>query len=192
MYDMHVGSCERKSKKFKIDNVGGSDSNSDDDTSHVTSSSVSANTNKKSTPSPMWLSARTKLQKFAFHRASKSEISSHDDSHNNIKSRSLSPAGGVSVASPSFPLTQSFPLVTSSMITESLQSVDDTLTDNEDECFTESDDEYSDEQKRTILDFINNGSKEELCGVPGCSLTKAKLLVDHIPIDGWDDLVSEL
>ena len=50
--------------------------------------------------------------------------------------------------------------------------------------------DYSDGQKAAILDFINTSSLDELCGVPGCSLTKARMVDKLRPFETWDHLVS--
>ena len=56
---------------------------------------------------------------------------------------------------------------------------------------SESDDDYSDGQKVAILEFLNESSLEQLCDVPGCSLTKAKLLNNLRPFQSWDQMVGD-
>ena len=159
------------------------------------------NTNERSSSSPLWLSARRKLQRFVFHKSTaNSDVRSADInlSTGDIlpvkKSNSSYSASEGCSAGPSStdrytssPTPQVLPQMTFSQ-----QSQEELPTDNDDNCFIESEDDYSDEQKKAILDFVNNCSQEELCAVPGCSVTKAKLLIEQVPVARWDDLVNEL
>lgn len=51
------------------------------------------------------------------------------------------------------------------------------------------DDDFSDNQKVAILEFVNSSTPDEMCDVPGCSVTKTKLLVKYRPFETWDSLV---
>ena len=51
--------------------------------------------------------------------------------------------------------------------------------------------DYSDSQKTAILDFLNTSSLDELCDMPGCSLTKARMVDKLRPFDTWDHLVRD-
>ena len=53
----------------------------------------------------------------------------------------------------------------------------------------DSDEGYSDKQKQSILEFLNNCTEEEACDMPGCSATKARRIVSLQPFDCWEDLV---
>ena len=203
--NLDAASFEQTSKRFKISSISSDDSSSDElccvSTSSFTGTCNNDNTNKKGSSSPLWLSARRKLQKFVFHKSTaKSDLSSGDVNLSSgdilpFKKSSLSSsasevyiAGSASTdGCMSLPTPQLSPQMTFSQ-----QSLEDTPTDSDDNCFIESEDDYSDEQKKAILDLVNNGSQEELCAVPGCSLTKAKLLIEQVPVDQWDDLVNEL
>ena len=70
--------------------------------------------------------------------------------------------------------------------------MDDSPTEGEEECATDTEDDYSDKQKKDILKFLNTSSEDELCDVPGCSITKANLLAKHLPFDQWEDLVIKV
>ena len=52
-------------------------------------------------------------------------------------------------------------------------------------------DDYTITQKRLILEFLNGCSQEEMCNIPGCSLTKAKQLTDLRPFNNWTQLVRK-
>ena len=182
--------------------------------------------------SPVWLSARNKLRKFAFQKldtkrkqgATKSDTN-QKDKQADIGSASMKDGKllsrvqvstltlfsmfvdiDVSLAnSPSPP--SDFPSLPSLLLpqtqvplspkerSESVQveteSGDDTPTEDDEDSLSESEDDYSDKQKEVIMEFLNNSSQEELCDIPGCSMSKAKLLAQHLPIDKWEDLVSQ-
>ena len=53
----------------------------------------------------------------------------------------------------------------------------------------DSDEGYSDKQKRSILEFLNSCTEEEACDMPGCSVTKARRIVSLQPFDCWEELV---
>ena len=53
----------------------------------------------------------------------------------------------------------------------------------------DSEDDYSPRQKEAILNLLNSCTEEEVCGVPGCSITKARLIVSYRPFESWDNLV---
>lgn len=208
-------SDKKQRKKIKIDSDSSSNSDSDDLCSSTTIGSVKAQSgylDKENIPSPtcMWLSARTKLQRFAFHKDLKSEVSTSvadpDSKQKNIQStcgsyekRNAPPlitdcelkphipssvlpnASSCSVGSLS-PLIAPHPSDTND---ESLDSTEEVGS-----CLTNLENEFSDEQKKAILKFLNCSSEDELCNVPGCSLTKAKLLIQYLPLNEWEDLVS--
>ncbi len=50
--------------------------------------------------------------------------------------------------------------------------------------------DFTNEQKRKVIKFLNGSSVEELVDIPGCSEMKAKLLGDLRPFGGWEELVS--
>ena len=52
------------------------------------------------------------------------------------------------------------------------------------------DDDYSDRQKSSILDLLNSLSPREAPVIPGCSETKAALLLARKPFLSWGHLVS--
>ena len=54
------------------------------------------------------------------------------------------------------------------------------------------DDDFSDNQKVAILDFVNNSTPDEMCDIPGFSVTKTKLLVKYRPFETWNSLVRLL
>lgn len=61
--------------------------------------------------------------------------------------------------------------------------------EEEDGSGLESDEGYSDKQKRSILEFLNSCTEEEACDMPGCSATKASRIVSLQPFECWEDLV---
>ena len=188
---------------------------------------VTVNNSLNKFPSPVWLSARNKLQKFAYqksdtkHRgglgAIKSDTNQKDKqadigsatcvngkllSHVQVSTLTLfSMSVGIDVSianSPSPPNIGSLflsqgplsPKERSESVQVETGSGDDTTTEDDDESLSESEDDYSDKQKEVIMEFLNSSSQEELCDIPGCSMTKAKLLAQHLPVDKWEDLVS--
>ena len=211
-----LGGKHKQRRKIKIDSETSGDSDSDDLCStniSTTIGSVEAQSKyrgKENIPSPVWLSARTKLQKFAFHKQDANiEASSGDtnskqenvqslcgscdntnaplliidsESSPQIPSLVLPNASSCSSGPPS---PQTAPPPPPSTNDESLDS-----TEEEGSCLTDSEDDFSDKQKEAILKFLNGSSEGELCEIPGCSLTKAKLLVQHLPLDKWEHLVS--
>ena len=100
---------------------------------------------------------------------------------------SPSPPNIGSLILPQVPLS---PKDRSELVQVETGSGDDTPTEDDDDSLSESEDDYSDKQKEVIMEFLNNSSQEELCDIPGCSVTKAKLLAQHLPVDKWEDLVS--
>lgn len=71
-----------------------------------------------------------------------------------------------------------------------LEELEDACSENSD-CY-DSDEGYSYRQRKAILEFLNKSTLEEICIMPSCSATKAKLLVKHQPYDNWDVLVCEM
>lgn len=181
--------------------------------------------------SPVWLSARNKLQKFAFQKSDTKHkqgragatkpYTYQKDKPVDIGSATCNMKEGkllshvqvstltlfsifvgiyVSIAnSPSPPnigrsILQPVPLSPkekSELVqVETGSGDDDTQTEDDEDSLSESEDDYSDKQKEVIMEFLNNSSQEELCDIPGCSMTKAKLLAQHLPVDKWEDLVS--
>lgn len=198
-----------------------SDSSSTSDSDDVCSTTISTCSakaqsgylGKENMPAPMWLSARTKLQRFAFHKQDlKGEVSTSiadpDSKQENIQSTccsyeerntlplitdcesksripsSVLPSASFCSAGPLLPLTTPHPSNTK-FNDESLESTEEIGS-----CLADLENEFSDEQKEAILKFFNCTSEDELCNVPGCSLTKAKLLIRHLPFNKWEDLVS--
>ncbi len=53
------------------------------------------------------------------------------------------------------------------------------------------DDGFTARQKRSILQFLNEASLEELSSIPGCSVNKAALVDKSKPFQNWGHLVSE-
>lgn len=53
----------------------------------------------------------------------------------------------------------------------------------------DSDEGYSERQKKTILELLNSCTEEEACNVPGCSISKAKLIMKRRPFESWEHLV---
>lgn len=49
--------------------------------------------------------------------------------------------------------------------------------------------DFSDKQKTSILSLLNSLSIEEACAIPGCSETKATLLLADRPFKSWENLV---
>ena len=59
------------------------------------------------------------------------------------------------------------------------------------ECSGDSEcEDYSEEHKEKVLDFINGSSPEELGDIPGCTQGKARLLTGLRPFKDWEELVG--
>ena len=202
---------QKQRRKIKMDSDSSSSSDLDDLCSSTTISSVKAQSGypgKENILSPIWLSARTKLQSFAFCKkdlrgeASTSDADQIDSKQENIKKRTASPLVTDHESKPQIPSLvlpsasscsgsplspRAAPHPSTSTKDESPDSVEKVGS-----CLTDSENEFSDKQKEAILKFLNNSSEDELCDIPGCSLTKAKLLIPHLPLSKWEDLVSVL
>ena len=74
--------------------------------------------------------------------------------------------------------------------TLTLEELEDACSDDS-RCY-DSDDGYSYKQRKAILEFLDQSTLEEMCNMPNCSITKAKLLEKHRPFASWDALVSEM
>lgn len=112
-----------------------------------------------------------------------------------IEAGSPLPPSSTSLRSSLSPLTTVHPSPStnagrSQSVLSGVGSGDDTLTEEDDDCLTDDEEDYSDQKKKAIMVFLNGSSQEELCDIPGCSKTKAKLLVKHLPFDKWEDLVK--
>lgn len=231
---MLTANCGQR-RMFKVDSETSDNSDTDKQCSlgaSTTTSSDEAHSKSKITlSSPVWLSARTKLQRFAFHKSdTKSDKSAGDtnldnsqqedaqvicsstctdkrnatllslDNESNLTSSTfpkdnvhISIAGFPPLAGPPSPQSQPSPSMNEGIGSPQLEEdLDDTLMEEDGDCSSDSEDDYSDKQKEAILEFLNDSSQDELCDVPGCSLTKAKLLVKHRPFDKWEDVVRTL
>lgn len=195
-----------------IDSDSSDHSDSDSVSGSVTSSSVNTHDechHKEIVSSPMWLSARTKLQRYAFQKsdARKSSVgdinerdvlSSNDKEYNApdretslaSSSPALATCSSTSLTDSPIKTPQMEPPSTLTTENDGLQSVNDSQTEDDDNSIDDSQDDYSEKQKKDILGYFNGSSRDELCDIPGCSLTKAKLLVKHLPAVKWEDLVK--
>ena len=207
--DNVFASDQKQRRKIKMDSDSSSNSDSDDLCFSTTISSVKGQSGypgKENVLSPIWLAARTKLQSFAFHKkdfrgeASTSDADQTDSKQEDIKKRAASLLITDCESKPQIP---SLVLPTASSCSGNLlsprtapQSSSSTKDESPDSiekvgsCLTDLENEFSDKQKEAILKFLNNSSEDELCDIPGCSLTKAKLLIQHLPLSKWEDLVS--
>ena len=63
--------------------------------------------------------------------------------------------------------------------------------DMEDEnCSDSGEEDYTLREQTAVLEFMNGCGEEDLCDIPGCSLTKAKALEELRPFKDWSMLVS--
>ena len=73
---------------------------------------------------------------------------------------------------------------------QDLEDVEEELESSSDSSGSDSE-EYTDSKKQSVLEFLNKRDQEELCDIPGCSLSKAKLLTQLRPFQDWSQLVSK-
>lgn len=59
----------------------------------------------------------------------------------------------------------------------------------ESDSFSDSED-YSAKKRKAVLQFLNESCLEELCDIQGCSVSRAKLLIELRPFEKWSALVS--
>ncbi|XP_064404540.1 SWI/SNF-related matrix-associated actin-dependent regulator of chromatin subfamily A containing DEAD/H box 1-like [Halichondria panicea] len=150
-----------------------------------------------------WLSnSRRKLQKIAFQKSKITndleEIKMHSEAARNckkVKKRIL-----IESSDSDDDRSSSKTKLSSMETKQSVQSCDTTadvvdLTDSYRDEYSGSESEedgYSVKQKKSILKFMNDSSLDELCDIPRCSLTKAKLIDKHRPFETWKHLVEGL
>lgn len=65
---------------------------------------------------------------------------------------------------------------------------EESMFSGEDSSDTDEED-YSLREKKSVLDFLNGCGQEELCDIPGCTITKAKMLTPLLPFKNWETLV---
>ena len=149
-----------------------------------------------------WLSnSRRKLQKIAFQKSKITndleEIKMHSEAARNckkVKKRIL-----IESSDSDDDRSSSKTKLSSMETKQSVQSCDTTadvvdLTDSYRDEYSGSESEedgYSVKQKKSILKFMNDSSLDELCDIPRCSLTKAKLIDKHRPFETWKHLVRD-
>lgn len=176
-------------ERIRMDSDSSSNSDSDDLCSSTSVSSVKAPSeypDKENVSSPI---RRSKLQSFAFcHRdlrgeASTSEADQADFKQENINTSLLITDCKLGPQIPSSVLPYTSSCSDSPLLPQTVQHPAPSTKD-------ESENEFSDKQKDAILKFLNDSSEDDLCDIRGCSLTKAKLLIQHLPLSKWEDLVN--
>jgi hypothetical protein len=187
----HIDSAFDRDQKERIrmDCDSSNNSDSDDQCSSTSISGINAPNGypgKENVSSPIRLS---KLQSFVLcHRdlrgeASTSEADQADSKQENVKTSPMITDCKLGPQIPSLILLYTCSCFCSPPLP---QTVSNPAPSTEDE----SENEFSDKQKDAILKFLNDSSEDELCDIRGCSLTKAKLLIEHLPLSRWEDLVS--
>ena len=198
----HVNSAfdrdHRERRTIKIDSDSSCNSDSDDLCSSTAISSVKAPSEysgKENMPSPIWHSARTKLHNQDLGgEASTSNADCSDSQRENLEKINASVSITDYESNPQ--ISSVLPCASSCFGSSLLPQVVPHLAksgspDRLGDCHSDSENEFSDKQKEAILKFLNDSSEDELCDIPGCSLIKAKLLTQHLPLSKWEDLVSQ-
>ena len=178
-------------ERIRLDSDSSNNSDSCDLCSSTSGSSVEAPSeypDKGNVSSPIRLS---ELPSFTFcHRdvrgeASAGEADQADFKQENINTSLLITDCKLGPQIPSLVLPYTNSCFSSPLLPQTVQHPAPSTED-------ESENEFSDKQKDAILKFLNDSSEDELCDIHGCSLTKAKLLIQHLPLSKWEDLVSVL
>ncbi|XP_064405406.1 SWI/SNF-related matrix-associated actin-dependent regulator of chromatin subfamily A containing DEAD/H box 1-like isoform X3 [Halichondria panicea] len=152
-----------------------------------------------------WLSSsRRKLQKFAFQKSKitndSEEIKTHSEAARNCKKVKKRILIESSDSDDDRSSSRTVDKLSSMETKQSVQSCETTadvveLTDSYRDEYSGSESEedgYSVKQKKSILKFMNDSSLDELCDIPRCSVTKAKLIDKHRPFETWKHLVEGL